>query len=152
MFSSLCGQTTTYRFTHLKQKKSKPVTIYYFHPNFEGKEKSHTDTNVCVRLHTTHSLIGVRLFRSSKSFISPGNDGRPSPYTERNCASNPCFHGVHCLDTEIGYKCGPCPAGHYGDGTACRRLTTCADRPCYPGNPVLVIRIIQPHVDDFHFQ
>ncbi|BFY98419.1 hypothetical protein BsWGS_01459 [Bradybaena similaris] len=81
----------------------------------------------------TQETRAMREVMASCDLCRNRNDGRPSPYAESNCASNPCFPGVYCLDTENGFKCGPCPAGHYGDGAACRRLTTCADRPCYPG-------------------
>lgn len=49
------------------------------------------------------------------------------------CASNPCYPGVRCVDTENGFRCGSCPRGYSGDGITCNRMTTCADNPCYPG-------------------
>ncbi|CAG5128554.1 unnamed protein product, partial [Candidula unifasciata] len=81
----------------------------------------------------TQETRAMREVLASCDLCRNRNDGRPPTHTVRHCSSNPCFPGVHCLDTESGFKCGPCPVGHHGDGTACRRQTTCADRPCYPG-------------------
>ncbi|XP_078539547.1 uncharacterized protein LOC144824296 [Lissotriton helveticus] len=54
------------------------------------------------------------------------------------CEENVCFEDVPCINTFGSYKCGSCPRGMVGDGHICKRhisakLTTCTDRPCFPG-------------------
>lgn len=39
-----------------------------------------------------------------------------------DCASNPCFLGVHCTDMVASFSCGPCPSGYTGNGETCTRL------------------------------
>lgn len=39
-----------------------------------------------------------------------------------DCASNPCFVGVHCTDMVASFSCGPCPSGYTGNGETCTRI------------------------------
>ena len=58
-----------------------------------------------------------------------------------DCAPNPCYPGVECLDAPApsrGYRCGPCPPPTTGDGTTCTqpRSVPCPSTVrCYPGVP-----------------
>ncbi|XP_009998690.1 PREDICTED: von Willebrand factor D and EGF domain-containing protein-like [Chaetura pelagica] len=52
------------------------------------------------------------------------------------CANRPCFPGVFCFDRKppyVGYVCGRCPAGLFGNGRICTRVL----RPgiCSPRSP-----------------
>ncbi|CAM9270506.1 unnamed protein product [Lampetra fluviatilis] len=38
------------------------------------------------------------------------------------CRGRPCFAAVPCANSMGSFRCGPCPAGHRGDGRACSRL------------------------------
>ncbi|GFU48859.1 thrombospondin-4 [Trichonephila clavipes] len=53
--------------------------------------------------------------------------------THKHCRDSPCFPGVQCADTSDGFRCGPCPRGHTGDGVTCKQVITCNDRPCFNG-------------------
>lgn len=46
------------------------------------------------------------------------------------------FHyiDVECQDIPSGYVCGKCPSGFTGDGRTCRRIDSCKDQLCYPGD------------------
>lgn len=40
------------------------------------------------------------------------------------CASRPCFPGVQCINRRpphVGYVCGRCPPGLYGNGRICTK-------------------------------
>lgn len=40
------------------------------------------------------------------------------------CASRPCFPGVQCINRRpphVGYVCGRCPPGLYGNGRVCMK-------------------------------
>ncbi|XP_069107696.1 LOW QUALITY PROTEIN: von Willebrand factor D and EGF domain-containing protein-like [Argopecten irradians] len=62
----------------------------------------------------------------------------PSSYTGSRCesrvsacTSNPCYHGVACVEVGDGFRCGQCPVGMTGNGITCDR--SCASNPCFPG-------------------
>ncbi|XP_044023835.1 delta-like protein 4 [Siniperca chuatsi] len=61
----------------------------------------------------------------------PGFTGVNCDLEVRECDSQPCRNGGHCLDSENGYKC-VCPQGF--EGTHCEhRMLTCVDTPCFHG-------------------
>jgi hypothetical protein len=61
----------------------------------------------------------------------PGADG---------CAADPCFAGVECTDVDspwVGFSCGGCPDGYFGDGLDCRDY-------CYQGFCVAPPAVVYP--------
>ncbi|KAG7237270.1 hypothetical protein INR49_032603 [Caranx melampygus] len=61
----------------------------------------------------------------------PGFTGVNCDSEVRECDSQPCHNGGHCLDSENGYRC-ECPHGY--KGTHCEDKTlTCKDTPCFHG-------------------
>ncbi|CAG10655.1 unnamed protein product, partial [Tetraodon nigroviridis] len=59
----------------------------------------------------------------------PGFTGVNCDLEIRECDSQPCRNGGHCLDSENGYTC-ECPQGF--EGTHCEhKKLTCADMPCF---------------------
>ncbi|KAK2826165.1 hypothetical protein Q5P01_020379 [Channa striata] len=61
----------------------------------------------------------------------PGFTGVNCDSQVRECDSQPCHNGGHCLDSENGYRC-VCPQGF--EGTHCEhKMLTCADTPCFHG-------------------
>uniref|UniRef100_A0A8D3CTW7 Delta-like protein n=1 Tax=Scophthalmus maximus TaxID=52904 RepID=A0A8D3CTW7_SCOMX len=61
----------------------------------------------------------------------PGFSGVNCDSEVRECDSQPCHNGGHCLDSETGYRC-VCPQGF--EGTRCEnKVLTCADTPCFHG-------------------
>ncbi|XP_036946841.1 von Willebrand factor D and EGF domain-containing protein isoform X2 [Acanthopagrus latus] len=59
-------------------------------------------------------------------------DGKPAPGSGQalavnvsaTCASRPCFPGVQCINRRpphVGYVCGRCPPGLYGNGRVCMK-------------------------------
>ncbi|XP_051791014.1 cartilage oligomeric matrix protein [Erpetoichthys calabaricus] len=61
-------------------------------------------------------------------------NGNVKPTTEsRSCIPNPCYPGVHCLETVSGVLCGPCPEGLTGNGTYCADIDECSVFPCHLG-------------------
>ncbi|MED5465309.1 MAG: calcium-binding EGF-like domain-containing protein [Myxococcota bacterium] len=42
------------------------------------------------------------------------------------CAQTPCFEGVTCTDSNVGYSCGDCPTGFSGDGITCTQIDACS--------------------------
>ncbi|KAM3595308.1 uncharacterized protein V6R79_021462 [Siganus canaliculatus] len=61
----------------------------------------------------------------------PGFTGVNCDLEVRECDSQPCRNGGHCLDSENGHTC-VCPQGF--EGTHCEhRMLTCADTPCFHG-------------------
>ncbi|XP_010215300.1 PREDICTED: slit homolog 1 protein-like [Tinamus guttatus] len=56
---------------------------------------------------------------------------RGTQHQDAFCANTPCFAGVKCEPAKDGaFKCGPCPPGYSGNGTACEVL---CDPPCEHG-------------------
>ncbi|KAG8200848.1 hypothetical protein JTE90_015755 [Oedothorax gibbosus] len=51
----------------------------------------------------------------------------------KHCKDNPCYPGVQCADSADGFRCGPCPRDHVGDGITCKQVVTCNSKPCYEG-------------------
>uniref|UniRef100_A0A674NAK5 Delta-like protein n=1 Tax=Takifugu rubripes TaxID=31033 RepID=A0A674NAK5_TAKRU len=61
----------------------------------------------------------------------PGFTGVNCDLEVRECDSQPCRNGGHCLDSENGYTC-ECPQAF--EGTHCEhKKLTCADTPCFHG-------------------
>ncbi|KAM7402917.1 hypothetical protein PAMA_003710 [Pampus argenteus] len=61
----------------------------------------------------------------------PGFTGVDCNSEVRQCDSQPCRNGGHCLESESGYRCA-CPQGF--EGTHCEHKTlTCTDTPCFHG-------------------
>ncbi|XP_074547332.1 delta-like protein 4 [Halichoeres trimaculatus] len=61
----------------------------------------------------------------------PGFTGVNCDLEVRECDSQPCRNGGHCLDSESGYRC-ECLQGF--EGTHCEhKMLTCADTPCFHG-------------------
>uniref|UniRef100_A0A1A8LWM7 Delta-like protein n=2 Tax=Nothobranchius pienaari TaxID=704102 RepID=A0A1A8LWM7_9TELE len=61
----------------------------------------------------------------------PGFSGVNCDSEVRECDSEPCLNGGHCLDSESGYTC-VCPKGF--EGPLCEhKVLTCVDRPCFHG-------------------
>ncbi|XP_029900925.1 delta-like protein 4 [Myripristis murdjan] len=59
----------------------------------------------------------------------PGFTGVNCDSEVRECDSQPCRNGGHCLDTENGFRCS-CPQGF--EGPRCEHpMLTCADTPCF---------------------
>ncbi|CAL8272456.1 unnamed protein product [Merluccius merluccius] len=59
----------------------------------------------------------------------PGFTGVDCTAEVRECDSQPCQNGGHCLDTENSYEC-VCPEGF--EGPHCEhRILTCSTGPCY---------------------
>ncbi|KAM9835994.1 von Willebrand factor D and EGF domain-containing protein [Aulostomus maculatus] len=53
-----------------------------------------------------------------------GSGPPPSLNVSATCASRPCFPGVLCIDRRpphVGYVCGRCPPGLYGNGRVCMK-------------------------------
>ncbi|XP_067356853.1 von Willebrand factor D and EGF domain-containing protein isoform X1 [Channa argus] len=66
------------------------------------------------------------------SIVHPPGNGRPDSGSAQHsavnvsatCASRPCFPGVQCINRRpphVGYVCGRCPPGLYGNGRVCRK-------------------------------
>ncbi|XP_034408211.1 von Willebrand factor D and EGF domain-containing protein isoform X2 [Cyclopterus lumpus] len=56
----------------------------------------------------------------------PASGSGPSPAVNASatCASRPCFPGVQCINRRpphVGYVCGRCPPGLYGNGRVCMK-------------------------------
>ncbi|XP_054031150.1 cartilage oligomeric matrix protein [Dryobates pubescens] len=65
--------------------------------------------------------------------IHPEATGPVITVTQFNrCLPNPCFPGVSCTETATGFRCGPCPPGYSGNGTACTDINECNAAPCFP--------------------
>ncbi|KAM7365746.1 hypothetical protein PAMP_016658 [Pampus punctatissimus] len=53
-----------------------------------------------------------------------GSGQYPAVNTSATCASRPCFPGVQCINRRpphVGYVCGRCPPGLYGNGRVCMK-------------------------------
>ncbi|KAM9380342.1 von Willebrand factor D and EGF domain-containing protein-like [Phaethornis superciliosus] len=74
-----------------------------------------------------------------KNFSISDRHGQAAPLSHiPTCAKRPCFPGVLCLDRRapyVGYVCGRCPAGFFGNGRICTKV------------PRPVSRSSQSHVD-----
>ncbi|XP_022920799.2 cartilage oligomeric matrix protein [Onthophagus taurus] len=77
----------------------------------------------------TKTIQQLQDFFRECDICSASNIERP------NCRTHPprCAHGVECVDTNDGPRCGQCPHGTIGDGYTCKPGYTCAQRPCYEG-------------------
>lgn len=55
-------------------------------------------------------------------FFFPGHAAHQPRIT--TCANRPCFPGVLCFDRKppyVGYVCGRCPTGFFGNGRICSK-------------------------------
>ncbi|XP_034465210.1 von Willebrand factor D and EGF domain-containing protein isoform X3 [Hippoglossus hippoglossus] len=55
---------------------------------------------------------------------APGSAPLPPVNVSATCASRPCFPGVQCINRRpphVGYVCGRCPPGLYGNGRVCMK-------------------------------
>nr|XP_021152223.1 von Willebrand factor D and EGF domain-containing protein-like isoform X2 [Columba livia] len=61
-----------------------------------------------------------------KNFSISDRHGHVAPLSHiTTCANRPCFPGVLCFDRKppyIGYVCGRCPAGFFGNGRTCTKV------------------------------
>ncbi|XP_075924644.1 von Willebrand factor D and EGF domain-containing protein-like [Petromyzon marinus] len=65
-------------------------------------------------------VAGVRNF----SCLCPaGLTGPACAHDVDECRGRPCFAAVPCANSMGSFRCGPCPAGHRGDGRACSPIT-----------------------------
>uniref|UniRef100_UPI0037E70201 von Willebrand factor D and EGF domain-containing protein n=1 Tax=Semicossyphus pulcher TaxID=241346 RepID=UPI0037E70201 len=56
--------------------------------------------------------------------LSSGSGQSPAVNVSATCASRPCFPGVQCINRRpphVGYVCGRCPPGLYGNGHVCMK-------------------------------
>ncbi|XP_071320848.1 von Willebrand factor D and EGF domain-containing protein isoform X2 [Trachinotus anak] len=61
---------------------------------------------------------------SGKSRPASGSVQFPAVNVSATCASRPCFPGVQCINRRpphVGYVCGRCPPGLYGNGRVCMK-------------------------------
>ena len=59
------------------------------------------------------------------SFLYAAYDGQFCENDRNGCAEFSCYRGVQCYDVPapgVGIRCGPCPAGYFGDGLKCTGL------------------------------
>ncbi|XP_047211508.1 von Willebrand factor D and EGF domain-containing protein isoform X2 [Girardinichthys multiradiatus] len=62
--------------------------------------------------------------KSGNGRTSSGSVQSPVVLLSATCASRPCFPGVQCINRRpphIGYVCGRCPPGLYGNGRVCMK-------------------------------
>jgi len=62
---------------------------------------------------------------TGKCICPSGWEGDRCEKDINSCVEGSCYPGVTCIDKpppEIGFSCGPCPAGYQGDGIACTSL------------------------------
>uniref|UniRef100_A0A8C3TPE8 EGF-like domain-containing protein n=1 Tax=Catharus ustulatus TaxID=91951 RepID=A0A8C3TPE8_CATUS len=95
-----------------------------------------TSLSVCISGLTT-DLLSYRICLNCLVF---GHAARV-PHMP-SCASRPCFPGVLCFDRKppyVGYVCGRCPAGLFGNGRICTKLPTpgTCEPPCEHGGTCL---------------
>ncbi|XP_034534029.1 von Willebrand factor D and EGF domain-containing protein isoform X3 [Notolabrus celidotus] len=66
----------------------------------------------------------------TSAVVQPAGNGRPAAGSDLSlvvsstCASRPCFPGVQCINRRpphVGYVCGRCPPGLYGNGRVCMK-------------------------------
>ncbi|KAL6105874.1 dll4 [Pungitius sinensis] len=91
------------------------------------------DLNYCT--HHKPCANGATCMNTGQGSYSctcmPGFSGVNCDLEVRECDSQPCRNGGHCLDSKNGYRCA-CPRGF--EGTHCEHRTlTCADTPCFHG-------------------
>ncbi|MEQ2274967.1 hypothetical protein XENORESO_016941 [Xenotaenia resolanae] len=58
------------------------------------------------------------------NIVAEGSVQSPAVLLSATCASRPCFPGVQCINRRpphIGYVCGRCPPGLYGNGRVCMK-------------------------------
>ncbi|KAK1165764.1 hypothetical protein AOXY_G14381 [Acipenser oxyrinchus oxyrinchus] len=56
---------------------------------------------------------------------SPRTGLSPTARSTTQCSSRPCYPGVQCIDRRppyVGYVCGRCPAGFFGNGHSCTKI------------------------------
>ncbi|XP_037617334.1 von Willebrand factor D and EGF domain-containing protein isoform X1 [Sebastes umbrosus] len=56
--------------------------------------------------------------------LASGSGQSPAVNVSATCASRPCFPGVQCINRRpphVGYVCGRCPPGLYGNGRVCMK-------------------------------
>ncbi|KAM4538056.1 von Willebrand factor D and EGF domain-containing protein [Fundulus diaphanus] len=77
---------------------------------------------------------GVRHASSNTSAngrTASGSVPAPADHVSATCASRPCFPGVQCINRRpphVGYVCGRCPPGLYGNGRVCMKTPKEASR------------------------
>lgn len=76
-------------------------------------------------LYDRTAAVMIRLLDSPDHSLCPSGSG-PSLAVNASatCASRPCFPGVQCINRRpphVGYVCGRCPPGLYGNGRVCMK-------------------------------
>lgn len=68
-------------------------------------------------------LLMIQLLDSPDHSLCPsGSSPSPAGNVSATCATRPCFPGVQCINRRpphVGYVCGRCPPGLYGNGRVC---------------------------------
>ncbi|XP_015227189.1 PREDICTED: von Willebrand factor D and EGF domain-containing protein-like isoform X1 [Cyprinodon variegatus] len=74
---------------------------------------------------TARTEVGVTSNKTSgNGRSSAGSVQSPAVRVSATCASRPCFPGVQCINRRpphVGYVCGRCPPGLYGNGRVCMK-------------------------------
>lgn len=78
----------------------------------------------CVCLGKLQSEPSYRTMIDLIQLYLPGSVRSLAVSLSATCASRPCFPGVQCINhrpPHVGYVCGRCPPGLYGNGRICMK-------------------------------
>ncbi|XP_054590485.2 von Willebrand factor D and EGF domain-containing protein isoform X2 [Nothobranchius furzeri] len=120
--------------TNIKVKADAPENILLSEKAGRGKLSSfNTPINISeskqVQLDPSKTRAGVTfssITTSGASRTSAGWAPSPALNVSATCASRPCFPGVQCINRRpphVGYVCGRCPPGLYGNGRVCTKTS-----------------------------
>ncbi|XP_047432109.1 von Willebrand factor D and EGF domain-containing protein isoform X2 [Mugil cephalus] len=88
--------------------------------NTDPLRKANTDSS--INTSVGRDKIGNTIGKVSDGRAAAGS--APAVNVSSSCASRPCFPGVQCINRRpphVGYVCGRCPPGLYGNGRVCMK-------------------------------